>query len=210
MVKVRIQFSKDGALRFIGHLDFLRVFGQMLRRAELPVAFSQGFNPHILLSFALPLPLGMVSGNDYADLTLAHQVNLLDAVKVLQTHAPQGLTLHKIWETEGRNTASVTATADYTLAGEIVTDLLASQEYIIPKKTKSGVKDTNIRPDIFDITETKGQITLRLAAGSGRFLNPVTTAKILLNREVSAHEITRAELYARVGEAFIPLDKFTN
>jgi radical SAM-linked protein len=208
MHKVRIQFSKGGALRFVGHLDFLRVFQQALRRSGLPVAYSQGFNPHILLSFALPLPLGMESVNDYADLVFEKPVNDKDAAECLQRHVPSGLIIKKMWEAEGRNAASLTAAADYTLKGEITTDLLAAKEWIIPKKTKSGIKDTDIRPDIFDIKKAGDTITLSLAASSGRFVNPLSVAGIVLGREVAASEVVRAELYEKIGERFIALDKY--
>jgi len=203
MIKTRILFAKDGALRYIGHLDFLRVFGQMLRRTGLPLAYSQGFNPHILMGFALPLPLGMGSTHDYADLTFAQPVDLNNAVALMQTHAPAGLTIRRIWESEGRNSASIAAAADYVFDGTIVADLIAAPEYIVAKKTKSGTKDANIRPDIFDIYNEGTQITMRLAAGSGRFLNPLTVAQIITGQEVTAGEVVRKELYARVGEAFV-------
>ena len=205
MMKIRILFAKTGALRFIGHLDFLRVFGQMLRRTGLPLAYSQGFNPHILLGFALPLPLGMASTNDYADLTFAAKTNLDEAAKLMQTHAPEGLQIRRIWEYEGRAAASVAFAADYTFEGVIKTDLLSAPEYIIAKKTKSGIKNTDIRPDIFAIYNEGAQIKMRLAAGSGRFLNPLTVAQIITGREVLASEVVRAELYAQVGEGFVGL-----
>jgi len=204
-MKVCIKFSKGGALRFIGHLDFLRVVGQALRRTGLPLAYSQGFNPHILLGFALPLPLGMASLHDYADVVFAEVVALGDAAARLQACAPQGLKILEMFEYEGKNPAAVTAAADYTLRGEVVTNLLVAHEWIIPKKTKSGVKDTDIRPDVFDISADAGVITMRLAAGSGRFLHPLTAASIITGREVTTGEITRAELYRRVNAGFVPL-----
>ncbi|MCL2603929.1 MAG: TIGR03936 family radical SAM-associated protein [Defluviitaleaceae bacterium] len=214
MHKVRIQFSKDGALKFIGHLDFLRVFQQALRRSGLPVAYSQGFNPHILLSFALPLPLGMASLHDYADLTLAESTDMENARVRLQEYAPLGLTVLTIWEADGRSAAAVTEAADYILTvkeAEITTvrqavhELLAAKEYIIAKKTKGGIKDTDIRSDIIDIKSNGNVVTMRLSAGSGRFLNPMTVAAILLGRDTAACEMIRAELFKKEGEILKPL-----
>jgi radical SAM-linked protein len=212
-MKVRIQFSKSGPLRFVGHLDFLRGWGQALRRSGLPLAFSQGFNPHILLGFALPLPLGMASVYDYADLTFAKQICLIDAAEQLRLHVPEGLIIHRMVENTGRNAAAVTAAADYVLPisganTEIkknVEELLAAKEWVIPKKTKSGIKKTDIRPDIFAVSLSDKEVTMRLAAGSGRFLNPVTVAEIVAGRKVSVEELIRLELYEQVGEVFKPL-----
>jgi len=206
MLKTRIQFAKGGALRYIGHLDFLRVFGQTVRRTGLPVAFSQGFNPHILLTFALPLPLGMASTYDYADLTFTEGVDVNRVAAALQAQTPAGLEIHRVWETQGRNGASLCAAADYTLAGTPTVDILAATEWIISKKTKSGLMNTDIRPDIFNVV-TEGETTvMRLAAGSGRFLHPLVAAEILLGRTVTAGEIQRTELYGQTDTTFVPLE----
>ena len=58
-MKVRIKFSKEGPMKFVGHLDTMRYFQKALRRAELPVAFSGGYSPHMIMSFAVPLGVGM-------------------------------------------------------------------------------------------------------------------------------------------------------
>ena len=157
MIKVRLRFSKGGKLRFIGHLDFLKVFQQTLGRAKLPVAYSHGFNPHMQLSFALPLPLGMTSGNDYADLTLESEMPEDEIISRLNAHAPGGLVVTGAREFTGPGAAALAAVADYVfeaddVAEDTVKTLLARESIVIPKKTKSGVKDTDIRPDILDVT----------------------------------------------------------
>ena len=53
-MKVRIKFKKDGSLRFIGHLDVMRFFQKVMRRAQIPIAFTAGYNPHMIMSFASP------------------------------------------------------------------------------------------------------------------------------------------------------------
>ena len=194
---IRLRFSKDGPLRFIGHLDFLRVFQQTLRRSGLPAAYSQGFNPHMRVSFALPLSLGMASKNDYADFELLTPVPFCEIVESLNKNAPAGLVFTQATEAVGRVAALVCA-ADYLLEAEIPSDdlknILAQKEIIVPKKTKSGVKETDIRPDIFDIQKNGSSVLLKLAAGSTRFINPLTVAK-LLDPSVEITQLTRLELY---------------
>ena len=56
-MKVRIKFSKEGPVKFVGHLDTMRYFQKAIRRANLPVAFSGGYSPHMIMSFAAPLEL---------------------------------------------------------------------------------------------------------------------------------------------------------
>ena len=199
MFRVRLRFSKGGALRFIGHLDFLRVFQQTIRRAGLPAAFSQGFNPHLLISFALPLPLGMDSVNDYADLTLEEEISGDEIVERLNTVAPGGLVVKAAYPVENK-AASIVTIADYALAtdndvSDVVQNLMQSQTIVISKKTKSGIKDTDIRPDIFDLKAADGMVHMRLSAGSARFLHPMTVAELILGEKPNPALLTRLELY---------------
>ena len=70
MSRVRIRFSKHGAMKYLGHLDLLRFFQKAIKRASLPVAMSHGFSPHQLLSFAMPLSVGLTSEGEYFDMEL--------------------------------------------------------------------------------------------------------------------------------------------
>ena len=221
--KLRLRFSKTDKLRFIGHLDFLRVFQQMIRRSGLPIAYSQGFNPHQIVSFALPLPLGTESIHDYADITLTVAVPSNEIVQSLNAAAPGGLRILAAYPVEGANAASATIAADYVIDLECpdkprlqhsIERIMQSETLIIPKKTKSGIKDTDIRPDIFAIDTfscpkssthiTKEGLKMRLSAGSARFLNPMLVAEQIF--ETVPRAISRVELYQSDGAgAFKPL-----
>ena len=63
-MKARIKFAKWGAMRFIGHLDVMRYFQKALRRADIDVAYSEGFSPHQIMSFAAPLGVGLTSNGE--------------------------------------------------------------------------------------------------------------------------------------------------
>lgn len=65
--KTRMRFTKTGSVRFIGHLDLMRFFQKAIRRAGLDVAYSQGYSPHQLMSFAAPLGVGATTDGDYID-----------------------------------------------------------------------------------------------------------------------------------------------
>ena len=224
MIKIRLRFSKTGPLRFIGHLDFLKVFQQTVARAKLPIAYSQGFNPHMLMSFALPLPLGMTSLGDYADIVLEAGMPEDEIISRLNAYSPEGLTVTGARGFSGQGAAAVVAAADYAFpaellpegkAHEIIQNLLARESIVIPKKTKSGVKDTDIRPDILDIkisdecrnipeisaieSENQNCVLMRLVAGSARFLNPLIVAGLLLGHDADPSAITRVELYRKTA-----------
>lgn len=217
--RILLRFSKKDSLKWIGHLDLLRVFQQTVRRAGLPVAYSQGFNPHQLMGFALPLPLGMESENDYAEITLEETMEPETLIQHFNERAPRGLTLTGArpvkTQADGRSVpgaAALTAAADYAFSlggeasgfkvtpAEVLASVLAEQNITIPKKTKTGVRDTDIRPDIFDLRMENEKIIMRLAAGSARFLNPVLAAGLLYERagvgqKPHAASMTRLELY---------------
>ena len=72
-MKTRIKFSKEGNLRFVGHLDMMRYFQKANRRAELPVAYSEGFHPHQIMSFAAPLGMGLEGKAEYFDLRITEE-----------------------------------------------------------------------------------------------------------------------------------------
>ena len=73
-MKVRIKFSKTGHMKFVGHLDTMRYFQKAIRRSGLPVAFSGGYSPHMIMSFAAPLGVGTTSLGEYFDVELTETV----------------------------------------------------------------------------------------------------------------------------------------
>lgn len=73
-MRVRIKFSKHGAVKFIGHLDTMRYFQKAIRRSEIDIAYSGGFSPHQIMSFAAPLGVGQTSNGEYMDIEVnSHQ-----------------------------------------------------------------------------------------------------------------------------------------
>ena len=73
-MKIRIKFSKTGAMRYVGHLDTMHYFQKAFRRTGLKIAFSKGFSPHMLLTFASPLSIGMTTSGDYLDIVLDEEL----------------------------------------------------------------------------------------------------------------------------------------
>ena len=67
-MKIRIKFSKQGATKYIGHLDLMRYFQKAMRRADIAIRYSEGFSPHQIMSFAAPLGLGLTGSGEYLDI----------------------------------------------------------------------------------------------------------------------------------------------
>ena len=82
-MKARIKFKKYGALRFIGHLDVMRFFQKAIRRAHIPIAYTGGYSPHMIMSFANPLGIGITSEGEYFDIELKESISSAEAVSRL-------------------------------------------------------------------------------------------------------------------------------
>ena len=94
MYKVRFVFAKKGMMRFISHLDLMRLFMRALRRAELPLKMTEGFNPHPKLSIKRALRLGLESDGEEASILLKEQINAEEFKERLQRQLPEGIHIH--------------------------------------------------------------------------------------------------------------------
>jgi len=90
-IKYRIKFTKTGNMIFIGHLDLLKFFQRTIKRAGLPIAYSQGFNPHQLITFAIPLSLGVSSIGEYVDMQFKTEMDCDEIVSRLNDTMPLGI-----------------------------------------------------------------------------------------------------------------------
>ena len=91
MLKARIKFRKYGIMRFIGHLDVMRFFQKAMRRANIPIAFTGGYSPHRIMSFAQPLGVGLTSDGEYLDIELTESISSEDAVRQLNEVSVEGI-----------------------------------------------------------------------------------------------------------------------
>ena len=84
MLKARIKFRKYGCMKFIGHLDVLRFFQKAIRRADIDICYSEGYSPHMIMSFASPLGLGLESDGEYMDIRINGSISSKEAVRRLE------------------------------------------------------------------------------------------------------------------------------
>ena len=92
-MNVRIRFAKYGAVKFIGHLDVMRYFQKAVRRAGLKIAYSQGFHPHQIMSFASPLGVGITSEGEYMDMELTAEYSPKEIVERLNETMADGFSV---------------------------------------------------------------------------------------------------------------------
>lgn len=93
MVKIRFEITKGEEIRYISHLDYARAMERAIRRAQLPMAYSEGFNPHSKMAFASALAVGVTSEAEYMDLELTEEINLQTVISRLQISLPAGVCL---------------------------------------------------------------------------------------------------------------------
>ena len=185
-MKVRIKFKKYGSLRFIGHLDVMRFFQKVMRRAQIPIAFTAGYNPHMIMSFASPLGIGLTSEGEYFDIELAGHISSAEAVRRMNAVTADGIevvSFRQIAEEKKMTGMAIVAAADYltdcrcpetgaAFTQELVAGFIGQQEMVVTKQTKRSEQETDIRPLIYQMELTKQGIYLQLAAGSAQNLKP--------------------------------------
>lgn len=227
-MKLRIRLSKHGAMKFIGHLDMMRYFQKALRRADIDISFSEGFSPHMIMSFALPLGVGMTSDSEYVDIEVGMPLSSAETVKRLNAVMAEGVTVRscrRIDDGKASKAMSLVAAADYTVrlrdAGilpegweEKLPEFLAQEEIVVLKKTKKGEKEADIRPMILQMQARDGAVFMRLFAGSAANLKPEPVMQAFasfLGCELPkfALLVNRDELYAAsedTPEGFVTLE----
>ena len=183
---IRVRFGKEGSLRYIGHLDLLRTFQKIFRRAGIPMRFSNGFSPHPIMSFALPLGLGLTSEGEYLDAEIEEGMGPEEVLERLRKATSGELPVYAVTvlpEKAGNAMASVgravyrfsfgeLGTGDRAAVRKALEAFLAAPAVPIRKKTKTREIEEDIRPMVFGAFLTEDGLVLDLAAGSAANLKP--------------------------------------
>lgn len=230
-MKLRIRFAKRGFSQFLGHLDVMRYFQKLIRRADIDICYTAGFSPHQVMSFANPLGLGQTSEGEYMDI----EVNSLNAetgeqlIAQMNRYASEGivcLECRRLPDQAQNAMASVVAArylvterenvSPRTAAGfshvfdfpEKIVSFFAQEEINVIKKTKKSELQVNIRPMIFDWSFSEEAKALRLfvSAGSAANLKPELVLCALheaagLPYHPMQYQIHREDLYMERDDA---------
>lgn len=167
-MRIRIVFSKTGALRYIGHLDLNTIWERGTRRAGLPLAYSQGFHPQPRIYFAAALPLGFSSRCETLDIRLNEEINLAELPARLQAAMPSGIGIIKVEGVDERAPALQTQvlSAEYEVALTGAADksgLKRKVEELLAKKSLSRErrgKKYDLRPLIEELSITPAQLPM--------------------------------------------------
>lgn len=216
-MKVRIKFRKYGAMKFIGHLDIMRYFQKAMRRAEIPIAFTGGYSPHMIMSFANPLGVGVTSDGEYFDIELTEPIASDQAVKQLNDAMVEGMEIVsfvEIPDNKKETGMSIVAAADYlskVKSGSFPADwkeraqgFLSQEEIKVWKATKKSEKEVDIKPMIYRFEVRDDCIYMQVATGSVENLKPGLVMEAFagylgLDKDALSFEHHRLEVYANVG-----------
>ena len=195
MKSVRLWFKKDGLAVYISHLDMNRCMTRAVRRAEIPLWYTEGFNPHPYMTFLMPLPLGQVGMREPLDIRIEGEISFGEIKKRLNSVMPEGIEIVDVAKPECKPNAI--AAAEYEIVAEFgnegeaqgfasgVVSVIEGGILNAEKRSKRGIKTVNLCEMVRKFeAEAKGNevfIKTILAAGNTVNLN----ADLLLNALLS-------------------------
>lgn len=183
MHNVRVFYKKVDRARYISHLDITRCMQRAIKRANLPVWYTEGFNPHIYMTFALPLSLGQQSLYESMDFRLETFVEFDELIKRLNEVLPPDIQMFKAGYQINKPDKITHAKYTINMTGDNIDELYKStvevcntEEILVQKKTKKGYKEINIAPmfTVEKIVQNVNSVALEIKAVAGieQNLNP--------------------------------------
>lgn len=216
---VRMSFQKTGMAKFISHLDTVRLITRSMKRACVPIWFTEGFNPHAFLTFAMPLSLGFESYCETVDFRLMEEMDLDELAKKINGALPVDVTVKEIYVYE--TSPNDIRWAEYKIIFnnpdkvllETAENKLSSDEIIVEKKAKQGrkkvAKEVNIKEHIksFELSKDNGKLILDtvLSSGTSININPMLLIGALVkntNTDEQDVDVIKIESYTQNMEVF--------
>ena len=204
---VRVFFEKKGRAIYISHLDLYRVFQRAVKRCKLPVWETQGFNPHVYITFALPLALGVEGVCESLDTKLTEELSPEEVKDRLNSALPADIRVLRVAEQVYKPTEiekseyEINIDCDFSLLTEFF-----NQEHIITeKKTKKGISEIDLKPYIELLEMREGFIRMRLPSGTEFNINANLVFDAFekqYNAEIVGMTIKRVGIYCKNGEIF--------
>lgn len=216
-MKVRVKFEKHGAVRYIGHLDVMRFFQKTIRRAEIDIAYSQGFSPHQIMTFAQPLGVGLESNGEYMDIEVNSLVSCEDLKNRINQASVPGIQVKsvKVLPDDAGNAMASIAAAEYTVSfkegrkpevdlAEATCKFLSQETITITKQTKKGTREVDLKPGIYELSWENDAFHMLLDASSGGNIKPIQVIEAMLSLYdaklmENALIVTREDVYTNLG-----------
>lgn len=171
--KLRLRFTKEGRAVYVSHLDLMRTMQRAFQRAGYSLKYSEGFNPHPVISILLPLSVGVSSSCELMDFQLNESTRLKDIPERLSSVMPEGIHAEEVYIAESKvkdlKWLQIKGILEYDngITPELVSQLesfYSRPEIIIQKKTKRGIGNCDIVPAIQSIEISRNENTIQLDA----------------------------------------------
>lgn len=223
-MKIRIKFKKYGVMKFIGHLDVMRYFQKLLRRADIPIAYTSGMSPHQIMSFAMPLGIGIESDAEYVDIEITERITSDIAIKRMNDNSVEGIDILSFRELpeDSVNAMASISSADYEVRFrdgfkpsfdclKILSELYDGPGIEVLKKTKKSESITDIKPGIFGFEQNGDSLNMCLSCGSALNIKPELVLGAIyahVGEELDEYSllIKRKEIYTTIGTDRVSLD----
>ncbi len=215
MPNVRVFYQKKGRAKYISHLDITRCMQRALKRAGIPVWYTQGFNPHMYLTFALPLALGYESECECMDFRLSEPMDLETVKERLGKALPRDMAVTKVALQQAKPQEIVQA--EYELRffcndpAQLISALTAfceKPELIVMKRTKKGEKPVDLKPEfqLLEHWQEEGCVVFRARFTAGqKNINPTLLTDLFLkenNMQDVLVQVLRKQIYLADGSVF--------
>lgn len=231
-IRVRIKFSKHGALKFIGHLDIMRYFQKAFRRSGIDIAYSEGFSPHPVMSFAAPLGVGLESDGEYLDVELSSPEDMEEIQGKLNEQMAEGMEVLSavVLPEKSKSAMASVAAAGYYIAfrnaftppggwQEAIEKFLEKDKILVKKQTKKSMMEIDLKPAVYDfrLSSYRGKdcLYLMVNASSAGNVKPGMVVEALFREMELPFDpgwlmITREDTYLNRGTEekpeFVPMD----
>jgi radical SAM-linked protein len=230
--KIRFQFAIQGPLRFLSHLETMRVFTRALRRAQFPVQYSQGFHPQPLLNFATALPVGVASTAEYADIVLYETIEPKQFETRLNAVLPDHIRILDAWDMplSALSLMSVPLVVRYhvevpaylvlasdTPVSDRIRTLLAHADVTVSRWHKKGLRSINIRPAIVTLAvmpEANQTVTFEMFVreddeAKAKPLEVIQALLALGDNVLPSLRIYKHDVFVREATHLIPIRRYS-
>ena len=206
---IRFTFEKNSTAIYMSHLDLMRCMTRALTRAQIPVKYTEGFNPHPYLVFAAPLALGIAGQKEYFEIKITEEMPFNAMKRRLNEALPQGLRILTV--EEGIRDFNDIESARYTVFIEGKTEedwneFFRAESIPAEKKTKRGMETVDLKTEILSAdpeSAEKGlQLKLHLPCGNRRNLSPLLIIKTFAPEEEVFYSVERTGFFDKTGNIF--------
>ncbi|NLL48312.1 MAG: DUF2344 domain-containing protein [Firmicutes bacterium] len=217
---IRFQFAKGPEVQFLSHLDLVRTMERALRRAGLPIAYSEGFTPRPIMSFSYALPVGILSEAEYGDYTFAEALAPEEFVARYNQHLPTGFrvlqaeclpsgtpTLQRVINAARWRIVLPATSLEAERIAKRWEELQLVDSFKVQRETKKGSREVDLRPLLFEvvqISQTPTATTFECLCAVGSENLRMDELGSLLGFSHLEALITRIGQYHKVGNSYVP------